>query len=282
FNQSKTKWEKHCKKLTKKHTKERDHLQKEITSLTVEKDKLLKRLNTIEQDTRTHGNVNANLSDAESRTKLNASYSELYDNEWTEAFDELTTDNKITDKDAIMILLKVLMTSFQNCREVTWGRYERLIHVASSVDIKHVSSVSSAKHITRTQNMNIDLMHDIKGIWLKATQELKEIAAEPLYSVIEASLDMNITVMPMTSKYLKRCIDLGWQMGVQEKPLHLDGFVEIDSYAGKSFDKDKFRAYTRYGSHIAFVVWPTLYEYEGGPILGKGVAQGSAPVNTSN
>ncbi|KAL3879320.1 hypothetical protein ACJMK2_031620 [Sinanodonta woodiana] len=93
---------------------------------------------------------------------------------------------------------------------------------------------------------------------------------------------MPFTVLPKTSKYLKRCIDLCWKMGVQEKPLHLDGFAEMDSYVGKKFDKDKFRSYTRSGSHIDFFVWPTLYLYEGGPILVKGIAQCCKPVEATD
>ncbi|KAL3879319.1 hypothetical protein ACJMK2_031619 [Sinanodonta woodiana] len=89
---------------------------------------------------------------------------------------------------------------------------------------------------------------------------------------------MPFICQPMTSKYLKKCIDLCWKMGFQEKPLHLDGVAEMDAYAGKKFDKDKFRCYTRSGSHIEFVVWPTLYQYEGGPIILKGIAQCCSPV----
>ncbi|KAL3879295.1 hypothetical protein ACJMK2_031596, partial [Sinanodonta woodiana] len=117
------------------------------------------------------------------------------------------------------------------------------------------------------------LKHDIMNIWRKATLELKEIAAERLYSVIETCLDMPFDVQPMTSNYIKRCIDLCWKMGVQEKPLHLDGFAEMKAYAGKKFDKEKFDAHIRCGSHIATVVLPTLYLYEGGPVLVKGIAQ---------
>ncbi|KAL3879324.1 hypothetical protein ACJMK2_031624, partial [Sinanodonta woodiana] len=132
-------------------------------------------------------------------------------------------------------------------------------------------------HLECTIDLNFKLKHDLKVIWRKTAVALKGVAAESLCSLIETCLDMPFCILPMTSKYLKRCIDLCWRMGVQEKPLHLDGVAKMDSYVGKKFDTDKFRCYTRSGSHVAFVVWPTLYLYEAGPILMKGIAQGCSP-----
>ena len=50
----------------------------------------------------------ANLSDADRPTKLAEKYSELYDNEWTDAFDILTKHQKKEDEVAIAILLDII------------------------------------------------------------------------------------------------------------------------------------------------------------------------------
>ncbi|KAL3879291.1 hypothetical protein ACJMK2_031592, partial [Sinanodonta woodiana] len=135
YNESETEWKKYCDELIKSHTNEKEQLHEAITNLTVEKDNLLTRLSTIASDRLKHENTNiADLSDVDCPTKLQEVYSELYDNEWTDAFEELTKDYNATETDAIMMLLKLIMSSFQNCREITWGRYERLKHVASYIE----------------------------------------------------------------------------------------------------------------------------------------------------
>lgn len=59
-------------------------------------------------------------------------------------------------------------------------------------------------------------------------------------------------------------------MRVQDPPVTLTWNVPDD----RSFNTDVYRAYTKSGNHIEYVVWPTMYLYENGPILMKGVAQG--------
>ncbi|KAH3737729.1 uncharacterized protein LOC127850673 [Dreissena polymorpha] len=55
----------------------------------------------------------ADLSDQFRPTKLGEQFSELYDNEWTDAFD--TLQNKFEEKQAISILLDIIMESYQFC-----------------------------------------------------------------------------------------------------------------------------------------------------------------------
>ena len=50
----------------------------------------------------------ADLSDANRPTKLAEQYSELYDNQWTEAFIWLTEYSKLRDRDAVNLLLHAL------------------------------------------------------------------------------------------------------------------------------------------------------------------------------
>lgn len=58
-------------------------------------------------------------------------------------------------------------------------------------------------------------------------------------------------------------------MCVQDPPV----FIEANTPKG-AFDKDVYRAYTKSGQDYAFLVWPPLYLYKGGQLLGKGIAQG--------
>ena len=58
-------------------------------------------------------------------------------------------------------------------------------------------------------------------------------------------------------------------MCVQDPPV----FIEAKTPKG-AFNKDLYRAYTKSGQDYAFLVWPPLYLYKGGQLLGKGIAQG--------
>ena len=69
--------------------------------------------------------------------------------------------------------------------------------------------------------------------------------------------------------YVEACIKLCWFMSVQDPPLSLYNKLS------KVFDSDIFSDYTDSGKYMDFVVWPALYLYDGGPILRKGVAQGT-------
>ena len=50
----------------------------------------------------------ADLSDSNRPTKLGESFSELYDNEWTNALEELQKMGKMTDSDVVKRLLDIL------------------------------------------------------------------------------------------------------------------------------------------------------------------------------
>ncbi|KAL3879225.1 hypothetical protein ACJMK2_031531, partial [Sinanodonta woodiana] len=102
----------------------------ELTRLRQAEESLLSRLSQIEGDRFTN-DVNSDRP-----TKLSEIYSELYDNEWTDAFEELTEDMKLSDEAAIKLLLKILMNAFRKCKEINWDRYESLKSVASTLDIK--------------------------------------------------------------------------------------------------------------------------------------------------
>ncbi|KAH3806455.1 hypothetical protein DPMN_134776 [Dreissena polymorpha] len=51
--------------------------------------------------------------------------------------------------------------------------------------------------------------------------------------------------------------------------------VVHEHFQRRSFDRNVFKEYTRRGAFIDFVVWPVMYLHQGGPMLGKGVAQGT-------
>lgn len=70
--------------------------------------------------------------------------------------------------------------------------------------------------------------------------------------------------------YICRSVEICWSMRVQDPPVCIDWSVPENG----QFDQDIYRAYTKSGNIVEYVVWPVIYLHEGGPVLMKGVAQG--------
>jgi hypothetical protein len=72
-------------------------------------------------------------------------------------------------------------------------------------------------------------------------------------------------------EYIDKCVELCWMMRIQDPPIHMDTNFPTNS----EFDSNKMRSYTKAGKFVHFVVWPTFFLHKDGPLLGKGVVQGS-------
>ena len=79
----------------------------------------------------------------------------------------------------------------------------------------------------------------------------------------------------MIQNYLDKCLELCWLMVIQDPPVFMDCNIKVSKKKKRIFDKNLYKAYTKEGKRIIYVVWPVLFLHEGdGPVLSKGVAQG--------
>lgn len=69
--------------------------------------------------------------------------------------------------------------------------------------------------------------------------------------------------------FAKDVVEVCWWMRCTQPPVHLDFSIPVD---GK-FSPELYKAYTKSGQTIDYVVWPVMYLHENGPLLSKGVAQ---------
>ena len=60
-------------------------------------------------------------------------------------------------------------------------------------------------------------------------------------------------------------------MRVQDPPIYMEANYATNS----AFDSSRMRSFTKAGQFIHFVVWPTFFLHKDGPLLAKGVVQGS-------
>ncbi|XP_053390706.1 rho-associated protein kinase 2-like [Mercenaria mercenaria] len=92
-------------------------LQEKNGSLTREKQDLLLRLSKVAGANLTYNNPNiADLSDEKRPTKLAEEFSELYDNEWTDAFEDLQIEN---EKEKTTFMLELVMKASKLCSDVS-------------------------------------------------------------------------------------------------------------------------------------------------------------------
>ncbi|KAK3577655.1 hypothetical protein CHS0354_018279 [Potamilus streckersoni] len=139
---------------------------------------------------------------------------------------------------------------------------------------------ATVKHLHAT--LTIDQEKQIKTIWRTTTDEFKDEAVTHLHKVLSNEFGISSKDYPDTSKYLASCIDFCWKMGVQEKPMHLDTLAEKEDGLERIFVQDKFKAYTKSGKRVAYLVWPALFVHEGGAMLAKGIAQGCKEIENLN
>ncbi|KAK3581647.1 hypothetical protein CHS0354_014230 [Potamilus streckersoni] len=272
--------------LTNMESQNKDIIRKqnqEMAQIKDENEHLLNRLSTSVGERLAHDNVNiANLNDPFRPTKLSELYSELYDNEWTDAFQELTEALGFSEEKATGYLLNIIMNAYRKCKEITWDRYNTMKLVSSTLAVKHDFSSSRAttdsqetmKTTTLLFALSIDQERSLKNIWRATTRAFKDESLKLLETELKTSLGISETKMPNTCKYLTGCIDICFKMGFKETPMHLHITAEKETGSYRIFDTEKFRAYTKSGKYAAYVVWPALFLQEGGSMLVKGIAQG--------
>lgn len=80
---------------------------------------------------------------------------------------------------------------------------------------------------------------------------------------------IDVAACPLTKLYARQCASLSWKMRIRDPPL----FVRFEFRCGSTFNADVLKRYTKTGGYLDFLVWPTLYLHDNGPVLAKGVAQ---------
>ncbi|KAL3879284.1 hypothetical protein ACJMK2_031586 [Sinanodonta woodiana] len=228
---------------------------KAIQQLKDENEILRSRLSEYAGAQMTHNNPNiADLSDVFRPTKLSEEYSQLYDNVWTDAFEE---HNGKKEEDIIQMLRKGLLGSYEFCENVC---KEFTVQLTNST-----LALPNSKPKNKLQDLPI--------VYQKQLQDMKKSFGVFLKNDVKESYrkkQNSIQGGDSTKKYIDACVELCWLMVIHDPPVVIETPASKDS----AFDTNTYRAYTTTGSKIDFVVWPALRLHQGGALLTKGVAQG--------
>lgn len=245
-----------------------DKLQKNLTEEKKAKEHALNRLSAAAAHRLRDQNPGiTDLSDPNRPLKLAEKVSELYDNEWTNAMENLENLDIQEDK-GIKILLKIIKNVFDTC--VDFGD----THLESFPDLLALPPV-----IYQLQKKRVLSVKDMSSEMLKPMKDFRKSNAEHAISRLQkyfeahrkTKLKIKQKVYDSCKEYIEKCVELCWMMRIQDPPI----YMEADYQTNSAFDSNKMRSYTKAGKFVHFVVWPTFFLHKDGPLLAKGVVQGS-------
>ncbi|XP_053399189.1 uncharacterized protein LOC123556872 [Mercenaria mercenaria] len=250
--------------LEKQYLAEKEHLQRKYEEEKQAKEEALKRLSSIASSKLRDKNPNiTDLSDQNRPTKIAEKMSELYDNQWTDAFDVL--EGKMDERQVIQTLLDTLMRVSRECRRLSEENFFERVQ----------RSIESPIEATGMPKTTLLLSDQLK----QQIKEFRKIRAAAVVKDVEKIIKSRILLPnhPATEvqDYLSRCVEIGWFCAVQDPPLILSAQSPVE------FDTNTFKDYTKRGKYVEYVVWPAMYLHEGGALLAKGIAQGSDHKPTS-
>ncbi|XP_048774224.1 trichohyalin-like isoform X2 [Ostrea edulis] len=214
------------------------------------------------------------LSDPNRPLKIAEKYSELYDNQWTSAMENLEALG-INEENGIKILLDTITLIYEKCQSYEKDQLEQI------QGLLYNPLFSTEKTHNCLNGEGDTVSSEVLQLVRDGRKRLSDKTVKVLYGAIhEESLKDLLTAEQSSacSDYIKTCVQYCWLMAIQDPPIHM----QWDFRNGISqFDKDVLKSYTKSGNTVAYMVWPVLYLHANGPLLCKGVAQGTTPVKSN-
>ncbi|XP_033742764.1 centromere-associated protein E-like isoform X2 [Pecten maximus] len=237
---------------------------KAIEDLKTQNGNLLNRISKQAEARLTDGNHDiTDLSDPNRPTNLAEKFSELYDNEWTEAFDEVTDSKqkttKLKDKEVIAFLLDILCVINEYCR------------IQADTQWRQILGAVCQQSTDQEPQIPAILIKDLRNVRKLTGNISAEGVIERFFASELSRINQNPKeVGPNLKLYIQKCVELCWLMCTQNPPLFLYKDVKLNDH----FEQDYFRFYTCGGTNVDFLVWPALLCNQNGNLLRKGVCQG--------
>ncbi|KAL3879239.1 hypothetical protein ACJMK2_031545 [Sinanodonta woodiana] len=200
------------------------------------------------------------LSDQNNPTKITDRFSELYDNQWKNAFLILEKKHQLSETDSISFLFDVLYVSLTEC-----GKARSLRESAFKVIAEYIGAVGDDQAVKV-----IEVMRTLKDVRKKNVEGISQMFKKSVEERLSTKMIYK-EMLPDIKPYMDECVEICTMMNIQEPPLALRG---LNVSRGIQFDTSAFKAYTVSGKTIEYIVWPAVYLYFNGPILSRGVAQG--------
>ncbi|XP_071125964.1 uncharacterized protein [Mytilus edulis] len=188
-----------------------------------------------------------NLNDPNRPQKLSEMLSDIYDNEWLEAFTGLQSqDENLDEQSAVDILFNLL----------------KVIYEETLDQVGKFSSHIQEWFVGNQQCPHSRILEFVVSISSSVIQHLQtEIEKVLLVKFKESSLSV-------CTIYIKRCVDMCFYMRIKMPEMYLQFDCDIINV-----DKTTFKPYTKDGDKVDYVVWPALFLFKEGPLMNRGVVQ---------
>ncbi|XP_052722354.1 uncharacterized protein LOC128193129 isoform X1 [Crassostrea angulata] len=221
-----------------------------------EKEKALTRLSSVAGERLRFNNpAIADLSDENRPNKLAEKFSELYDNEWTEFYENM--EGTGTEEEIIGQIVQLLKDAFDICNKLAQNQRQVL-----TTAIAYPANPKPQKTDNPPEGVVSKVIDFQKRTASLAFQDVEKI-------ILEESTHLKNNSSKAKGQFVEKCSQLCWMMAIQDPPMFLNFGPQKDSV----IDKNVFRLYTKTGEKVDFLVWPAVFLHEDGPIVQKGVLQ---------
>lgn len=200
------------------------------------------------------------LNDPNRPTRIAEQYRELYDNEWTNALEELIKSGE-KEAQAILKLGKILKNTYDITKRLSEESTVRMTDVIKT-DLENIGHTNDKQPSEPKKDISNSITAHVKAI----RKENADMSIESVQNYCRQQLRMGYS--SFVDKFAMKCARLTWLMNVQDPPLVLKWAKE-----GESFDSKYFNEFTTSGDIVVFTSWPALLIQENGAILAKGTAQ---------
>lgn len=220
----------------------------------------------------------ADLSDPYRPTRLAECFTQLYDDEWTLAYEELQRQNS-SEKDVIGILSNILKEAEIFCEDAASQQLEQMIYQNTLVVNEltqprfkkegYIEPVASVTQYDLNSNEEEMVLVHVKQL-RKSLARTSVIGLTQIFAncYLRKLLDPSLQPCDGINSFVRRTIELVWMMKIQDTPMVLNWAKSHDK-----FDRNQFSQYTRKGQNIDYVVWPGVLLHKEGPLMSKGIVQ---------
>ncbi|KAL4231002.1 hypothetical protein ACF0H5_011375 [Mactra antiquata] len=212
------------------------------------------------------------LEDVTSPKHVAEMFTDLYNREWTAAYEELNQTNR-DGAETIQHLMHIIQNAYEYCQKTSERQMVNiLMHTENEMLYPNISEQSrmALEAQVRPDRRMIALVREQDN----ALRDFRKYAAVASLPVIKWLFyeDILKTIQPAQRpttaqvNYIDRCVEVCWLVCTQPNPMHLEFCNKGDR------PSSIYRPFTRMGNSVLNCVWPALFAYKDGPLMEKGVA----------
>ncbi|XP_061170066.1 uncharacterized protein LOC133179296 [Saccostrea echinata] len=232
-------------------------------------EELTNRLSSFASKQLTEGNAAfTDLSDKNRPTKIGEKFGLIYDDEWSEVFDELK-DSGFNDEDIISKLQIMVEYGYDFC-------FKKALEQLQDLEQAMKIPILQPFHTKQTLHVPKDMAKILTAATVKHAKEYRKVTASisspevckvffrEEADFIERTFQKSSSASKLKA-YIEACIEQMWLMCVQDPQMVIEFAVP-----GTPIDKELFKFYDKKGIIVHLTVWPVVYLHKGGPIVSKG------------